>query len=67
MTIEAIIKRARRLGHISPDGFVTCDNCGNPADGELSQKLSWGCCAPCVWGESDSLDPEQFISVEGHS
>jgi hypothetical protein len=62
MTIEKIIARAKREGRIK-DGLVLCDVCDNPADGELSVALRWTACAPCVWGESDSLDPEKFIMV----
>jgi hypothetical protein len=63
MTIAKIIERAKRTGRVG-DGLVLCENCDNPADGELSQALSWTACAPCVWGEADSLDPANFIVIE---
>lgn len=62
MTINRIIKRARHMGRIR-DGLVLCDICGKPASKELSQLLSWTVCAPCMLGEADSLDPNDFISV----
>lgn len=62
MTIKKIIKRARRMKNIR-DGLVLCDNCDNPASRGLSTSLSWTACAPCVWGEADSLDSSDFIAV----
>jgi len=62
MTIKKIIERARRQKRIRA-GLVLCDNCDNPASKELSQALHWTACAPCVWGEADSLDPSDFIAV----
>lgn len=60
MTIKKIIERARRAGRIR-EGLVLCDNCDSPASKRLSLKLSWTACAPCVWGDADSIDPNDFI------
>lgn len=62
MTLSRIISRARRMGRIR-HGLVLCDNCENPASLSLSLDMSWTCCAPCVWGEADSFDPEDVIYV----
>lgn len=62
MNINKVIARAKRTGRIA-NGLVLCDNCDNPADRELSQRLGWTACAPCAWGEADSLDPAKFIAV----
>ncbi len=64
MKIPKIIARARKMGRISKAGVVLCDNCDNPASKSLSTALSWTCCAPCVTGESDSLDFDDLIAVE---
>lgn len=60
--LRFIIRRARRLGRTA-GGFVLCDNCDNPASASLSAKLGWTACAPCVWGEADSLDASDLIPV----
>jgi hypothetical protein len=61
-SLLSIINRARRLGRM--DGpVVLCDNCDTPASKAYSQALSWTCCAPCATGDSDALDPNDFISV----
>lgn len=65
-TIGAIIRRAERLGRIK-DGLVLCDNCNTPASMDLSLRMSWTCCAPCVWGESYSFDPDDLIRVESNA
>jgi hypothetical protein len=62
MTIEKIIERAVRMGRVQ-GGLVLCDNCDNPADGPLSRAVGWTGCAPCVWGEADSIDPANFVAV----
>jgi len=62
--LEFIIRRAGRQGRVR-DGLVLCDNCDNPASRDLSTELSWTACAPCVFGEADSLDEADFIHVEG--
>jgi hypothetical protein len=62
MTIERIIKRARRMGRIK-NGFVLCDNCDTPASKEYSTALSWTACGGCATGESDEVRPEDFIRV----
>lgn len=59
-SMQVIIMEARRKGRIK-DGFVLCDNCNTPADKQLSQKLDWTACAPCVFGEADSFDTEELI------
>lgn len=60
-----VIRRASRMGRIR-DGLVLCDNCDNPAD-DTSRFISWTGCGPCIFGEADALDPEEFISVGGGS
>ena len=60
--LAKLVSRARRMKRIR-DGVVLCDNCGNPASLSLSLDLSWTCCAPCVWGEADSFDPEDVLRV----
>lgn len=62
MTVERIIKRARRMGRIR-DGLVLCDNCDNPASASYSTACGWAGCGPCMSGEADSLDLEDFIVV----
>ena len=64
VTIKRIIERAKKAGRIK-DGLVLCDNCDNPADRELSQKLSWTACAPFVFGEDDVFDYLCLIHVHG--
>lgn len=46
------------------NNLVLCENCDNPASLSLSLELSWTACAPCVWGEADSLDAADLIAVE---
>ena len=57
-----IIARARRMGRIK-DGLVLCDNCDTPASRTYSTALSWTGCGPCVTGEADTFDPDDFISA----
>lgn len=64
MTIEQIIARARRMGRISKEGLVLCDNCDTPADAAASKAIRWTACAPCAYGEADALDPAEFITAE---
>jgi hypothetical protein len=64
MSIQKIIERARRMKRIR-DGLVLCDNCDNPADGKISPSIGWTACGPCAWGESDALEPDNFIYVAG--
>lgn len=61
--LAKIIARAKKNGRIR-DGLVLCENCDTPASMDLSLSLSWTCCAPCVWGEADSFDSADLISVE---
>lgn len=61
-SIARIIRVARREGRIN-DGLVLCDNCDTPASKSLSQDLYWTACAPCIWGEADSFDPNDLIPV----
>lgn len=63
MTREQIISKAKRMKLVK-DGLVRCENCDNPASLSLSKSLSWIACAPCVWGESDSLDETDFIVAD---
>lgn len=62
-SITRIINDAKRIGRIG-DGLVLCENCDTPADKGLSTNLSWTACAPCVWGEAASFDPDNLITVE---
>ena len=62
--LKRIIATATKNGRVR-DGLVLCENCDNPASKDLSQSLYWTACAPCVWGEADSLDDKDFIAVEG--
>lgn len=62
MTVKAIIERATRMGKVR-GGVVLCDVCDTPASASLSKKVGWTACAPCVWGEADSYDPSDLISV----
>lgn len=63
MKLEAIIKRAQRMGKIK-NGLVLCDNCDTPASKSLSRQLSWTGCAPCILGEARSFDPGDLITVK---
>lgn len=58
--LAKIIERAKKAGRVK-DGLVICENCDTPASRELSQKLHWTCCAPCVWGEAGSFDDKDLI------
>ena len=60
MTIEKIVERARRTKRIR-DGLVLCDNCDTPASAQYSKACGWTGCGPCMTGEADALDPEDFI------
>jgi hypothetical protein len=60
VTIEKIIKRARKIGRIR-DGLVLCDNCDTPASASISQAVGWTSCAPCTFGEADSFDETDLI------
>lgn len=62
-SFKSILKNARRIGRIK-DGLILCENCDTPASKSLSQTLDWTVCAPCVWGEADSFDASDLISVE---
>ena len=61
-----IVAEARRSRRIR-NGQVLCENCNNPADKDLSQKLGWTCCRPCVWGEADSIEDTTPIVVTSRS
>jgi hypothetical protein len=63
MTIESIIARAKRTGRVQ-NNLVLCDNCDTPASEEYSKVCGWTGCAPCITGEADTLDPDDFITVE---
>lgn len=60
--LKKIIETAVKNGRVA-NGLVLCAVCDNPASKDLSQSLHWTACAPCVWGEADSLDSGDFISV----
>ncbi|MDP9112438.1 MAG: hypothetical protein M3O20_02015 [Acidobacteriota bacterium] len=64
MNADQIIARAKRMGRINKEGLVLCDNCDTPADLEASMACGWAGCAPCIYGEADSLDEANFIHVE---
>lgn len=64
MKISKILERAKRSKNIE-GGFVLCDVCGNPASKEYSTAMSWVGCGPCMTGESETLDPADFIHVGG--
>lgn len=61
-SLKKIIRWARKNGRIR-DGLVLCENCDNPAD-NVSLKMSWVGCGPCIFGKSDALEPDDFIVVD---
>ena len=44
--------------------LVLCDNCDTPASWEMSVKLGWIGCMPCITGEADSFDDSDLIALE---
>lgn len=53
-------KRKIKIKH----GLVLCENCDNPASWELSVKVGWIGCAPCITGKADSFDVSDLIHSE---
>lgn len=60
--LSKIVSRARRMKRIK-DGLVLCDNCDTPASLKYSLALSWTACGGCATGESQEIDPKDFIAV----
>jgi hypothetical protein len=62
--MTAIQRSARNRKGGVKDGLVICENCDAPASLSGSMAVGWTGCGPCIFGEANSLDPEDFIAAE---